>query len=121
MVQLFEASVALASGRTVAGVTTHRAVRVRAVIERPPAAPGCVPPFPVSADWWTGTLLAWRWVDRGERTWTAFVRYRREGLLYQHWVSGEIIAPAEWPDGGAAAAQPSRRQDRRTTSGCTGP
>lgn len=68
-----------------------RPVRVRAVLERPPPPPGVVAPFPAPVDWWAGELLAWRWVDQAEGLWTGLVRYRREGLLYEHWVSGELL------------------------------
>lgn len=50
-----------------------------------------MPPFPVPVDWWSGELLAWRWVDQVEGLWTGLVRYRREGLLHEHWVSGELL------------------------------
>lgn len=73
------------------GVST-RPVRVRAVRERPPPPPGVVAPFPAPVDWWAGELLAWRWVDQGEGLWTGLVRYRREGLLHEHWVSGELLS-----------------------------
>lgn len=66
-------------------------VRVQAVIERAPAPPGCVPPLPEQARWWPGTLLSWRWVDQSQQTWTGLVRYRREGLLHEHWISGELL------------------------------
>lgn len=67
-------------------------VKVEAVIERPPPPPW-VGDLPVeeATSWWPGTLLDWRWVDKPEGTWTALVQYRREGLTYLHWVSGELL------------------------------
>ena len=41
--------------------------------------------------WWPGTLRAWRWIDRDERIWTGLVDYSRDGLLYSHWVNGDLI------------------------------
>jgi hypothetical protein len=77
-------------------------VRVRAVIERPAKPPWIAElPFPAPMTWWPGNLLGWRWIDRRERTWTALVRYRREGLMYEHWVSGELLDVL--PDAGAEA------------------
>ena len=61
------------------------------MIERPAPPPGIVAPFPERAEWWPGCLLAWRWVDRAQRTWTALVRYQHEGLHCEHWVCGEIV------------------------------
>ncbi len=55
-----------------------------AVIARAPAPLGCAAPFPVETNWWPGTLLAWRWIDREWRTWTALVRYQRDGLMHEH-------------------------------------
>lgn len=73
-----------------------RSVRVRAVIERPPPlAWVCDLPFPERVDWWPGSLLSWPWIDRERRTWTALVRYQREGLLYEHWVNGDLLAVAD--------------------------
>ncbi|MBK9741173.1 MAG: hypothetical protein IPO93_17170 [Actinobacteria bacterium] len=67
-------------------------VRVQAVIERPPAPPWIGElPFAERAEWWPGVLLAWRWLDRREGLWTALVRYHREGLTYEHWLSGELL------------------------------
>lgn len=68
-----------------------RPVRVRALIERPPPAPGCTVPFAERVEWWDGRMLAWRWVDRDQRLWTALVEYSREGLLYHHWLSGDLV------------------------------
>ena len=70
----------------------NRLVKVEAVIERPPPPPW-VGDLPVeeATSWWPGTLLDWRWVDKPEGTWTALVQYRREGLTYLHWVSGELL------------------------------
>lgn len=69
-----------------------RPCRVRAVIERPPAPPwiGALPESDGS-DWWTGTLRAWCWVEAGLRTWTGLVDYSRDGLLYSHWVDGDLV------------------------------
>ena len=69
-----------------------RPVLVVAVLERPPAPPwvGTVP-FPERAESWPGWLLGWRWVDQAAGTWTGLVRYRREGLLYEHWIAGELL------------------------------
>jgi hypothetical protein len=72
-------------------VSGHRSVRVQAVIARAPAAPGCTAPFPVKTDWWPGTLLASRWVNREKRAWTALVRYQRDGLMHEHWVNGDLL------------------------------
>ncbi len=65
---------------------------MEAVIERPPA-PRWIGelPFPVRTDWWPGTLLSWRWVDRERALWSGLVRYLREGPNYEHAVSGELI------------------------------
>lgn len=70
---------------------TPRSVRVEAVIERPPSPPWCQAPPAERTDWWEGTLLAWRWTDATRTAWTGLVRYSREGLLYEHWVSGELL------------------------------
>jgi hypothetical protein len=69
-----------------------RLVRVEAVIERPPPPPwiGGLP-FPERQAYWPGTMLDWRWVDRQAGTCTALVQYRRDGLTYLHWVSGELL------------------------------
>jgi len=73
-------------------VGVSRPVRVEAIIERPPAPPwiGELPcPEPVES--WPGTMLHWRWGDKQAGTWTALVQYRRDGLMYLHWVSGELL------------------------------
>jgi hypothetical protein len=73
-------------------------VRVEAVIERPPAPPWIGDlPYPETAESWPGTMLDWRWIDKRASTWTALVQYRRDGLTYLHWVSGELldVDPAE--------------------------
>ena len=76
---------------TVRGVLS-RACRVEAVIERPPAPPWVGElPVPEAAAWWPGRLRAWRWIDREKRVRTGLVTYCRDGLLYEHWVSGELI------------------------------
>ncbi|MBK9740865.1 MAG: hypothetical protein IPO93_15515 [Actinobacteria bacterium] len=36
-------------------------------------------------------LLSWRWLDKREGLWTALVRCHREGLTYEHWLSGELL------------------------------
>jgi len=36
-------------------------------------------------------MLAWRWVDREKRMWTALVRYQRDGLVHEHWVNGDLL------------------------------
>jgi hypothetical protein len=46
---------------------------------------------PEGAAWWSGTLRAWRWIDRDRRIWTGLVDYSRDGLLYSHWVNGDLI------------------------------
>jgi hypothetical protein len=62
------------------------------VIERPPAPPWIGElSSPVREEFWLGTLLDWRWVDKPAGTWTALVQYRRDGLTYLHWVSGELL------------------------------
>lgn len=67
-------------------------MRVQAVIERPPAPPWIGElPFPTHAQWWPGRMLAWRWVDKKQGTWTALVRYTRDGLSYEHWLSGDLL------------------------------
>ena len=67
-------------------------MRVEAVIERPPAPPWvCDLPFPEPMAYWPGMMLDWRWVNTQQGTWTAMVQYRREGLTYLHWVSGELL------------------------------
>ena len=72
-------------------MSEHRSVRVQAVIARAPAPPGCTAPFPLETHWWPGTLLAWRWIDRERRAWTALVRYQRDGLMHEHWVNGDLL------------------------------
>jgi hypothetical protein len=74
------------------GVMPPRPCRVQAVIERPAPVPWVgVVPFPEPVDYWSGTLLAWRWLDPGAGLWTGLVQYRRDGLTYLHWVSGELL------------------------------
>jgi hypothetical protein len=36
-------------------------------------------------------MLDGRWIDEQLGTWTALVQYRRDGLTYLHWVSGERL------------------------------
>ena len=73
-------------------VQTHRSVRVAAVIERPPALPWVRDlPAHEPADSWPGTLLSWRWVDQDAGLWVGLVRYRRDGLMYEHSISGELL------------------------------
>ena len=69
-----------------------RPVRVEAIIERPPPLPwvGDLPPHEPVA-WWPGTLRSWRWLDKDAGLWVGIVRYRREGLLYEHAVNGELL------------------------------
>jgi len=70
----------------------HCSCRVEAIIERPPAPPWISELlFPLHEEFWPGTLLDWRWLDKAAGTWTALVQYRREGLTYLHWVSGELL------------------------------
>jgi hypothetical protein len=45
----------------------------------------------VRVESWPGTVLAWRWTDKGQRLWTGLVRYQRDGLNYEHAVSGELL------------------------------
>ena len=69
-----------------------RPVTVQALIERPPAPPWIGDlPTPTGAPVWHGYLLDWRWTNKDDRTWTAQVRYTRDGLTYEHWVSGELL------------------------------
>lgn len=73
-------------------MTAHRSVRVEAIIERPPPLPwvGSLPvPEPVES--WPGTLLSWRWLDKAAGLWVGIVRYRRDGLIYEHAVNGELL------------------------------
>jgi hypothetical protein len=70
----------------------RRLVRVEAVIERPPAPPWIGElPYPEPLASWPGTKLDGRWLDEAAGTWTALVQYRRDGLTYLHWVSGELL------------------------------
>ena len=79
-------------------------VRVEAVIERPLPLPWVVAelPFPERVESWPGMLLAGRWLDKYAGLWTGLVRYEREGLLYEHWMSGDLIRPVDQPDQVAA-------------------
>jgi hypothetical protein len=74
-------------------VMKPRRCRVEAVIERPEVPPWIVHPLPPHepADHWPGWLLAWRWTDQGKGLWTGQVQYRRDGLTYEHTVSGELL------------------------------
>lgn len=36
-------------------------------------------------------MLAWRWLDKEQGTWSALVRYSRDGLSHEHWMSGELL------------------------------
>lgn len=47
--------------------------------------------MPEKADTWPGSLLAWRWVDQAAGLWTGLVRYRREGLMHEHWIAGDLL------------------------------
>jgi hypothetical protein len=88
-------------------VSLTRPVRVEAVIERPPAPPWIGElPFPERVDYWPGTLLDWRWVDKTARLWVGLVRYQRDGLTYEHAVSGELLTVVRmlaWSGPGALA------------------
>lgn len=72
---------------------------------RPPAAPPAAPGLQVAPDvdggsWLPGVLLAWRWTDETAGTWSGLVRYSRgNGLVYEHWLSHEVI----WPASGSEA------------------
>jgi hypothetical protein len=69
-----------------------RRIHVQAVIERSPPPPWVGElPFREPVEWWTGTLLSWRWTDRAAGLWIGLVRYQRDGLNYEHAVSGELI------------------------------
>ncbi len=46
--------------------------------------------MPEKTDTWPGTLVAWRWIDDDAGLWTGLVRYRREGLMHEHWIAGEL-------------------------------
>jgi hypothetical protein len=73
-------------------VEVHRSVLVEAIIERPPPLPWvCDLPVTESVEWWPGTLLSWRWLDKDAGLWVGIVRYRRDGLLYEHAVNGELL------------------------------
>ena len=82
---------------TVARVLLPTPVHVEAVIERPPPLPWVVAelPFPERVDYWPGTLLAARWLDKAAGVWTGLVRYERDGLLYEHWLPGDLITPTD--------------------------
>lgn len=86
-------------------VQVVRSVRVEAVIERPPPLPwvGALP-VPVRVDSWPGTLLAWRWLDREAGTWVGIVRYQRDGLMYEHAISGELLVVLPTADDDASSA-----------------
>jgi len=57
-------------------------------------------PFPERVESWVGVLRAWRWIDVEQRIWAGLVDYSREGLLYSHWVNGDLIDVQ--PDDGQA-------------------
>lgn len=40
---------------------------------------------------WPGTMLSRRWLDKAVRLWAGIVRYRRDGLMYEHAVNGELL------------------------------
>ena len=84
-----------------------RPCRVRAVIERPPAPPWIAAdrlPIPGREPWWPGRIRAWRWIDRDKGTWTALVDYSRDGLLYSHWVHGDLLDVEPGPSGDSPTA-----------------
>jgi hypothetical protein len=76
-----------------------RRVHIQPVIERAPPPPWVGElPFPETAPWWTGTLLSWRWTDRAAGLWTGLVRYQRDGLNYEHAISGELLDVQPQPE-----------------------
>ena len=99
----------------------HRSVLVEAIIERPPPLPwvGDLPvPEPVAS--WPGTLLSWRWLDKDAGLWVAVVRYRRDGLLYEHAVNGELLRVLpDTPDEGPGPTL-SDESASNTARGATG-
>ena len=48
-------------------------------------------PVPQPVERWPGTLHSWRWLDKAAGLWVGIVRYRRDGLLYEHAVKGELL------------------------------
>ena len=81
-------------------MTAPRSVLVEAIIERPPPLPW-VGDLPVTQPEtaWPGTLLSWRWLDKDAGLWVGMVRYRRDGLMYEHAVNGELLTVLpETPD-----------------------
>jgi len=67
-------------------------VLVEAVLERPKPPPWVCDLEPVEkVPCWHGWLQSWRWIDQDARIWTGVVRYNREGLNYEHAVSGALI------------------------------
>lgn len=60
-------------------------------------------PFPERVDSWVGVLRACRWIDAEQCIWTGLVDYSREGLLYSHWVNGDLIDVQ--PDDGQASME----------------
>lgn len=61
-----------------------RPCRVRAVVERPKPPPWILAeePYTEPTDWWPGTLLPWRWIDRKTGLWSGVVHYSHDGLSY---------------------------------------
>jgi hypothetical protein len=51
------------------------------------------------ADRWPGTVLAWQRSEAGWRGLVRFSRVGREGygLVYEHWLSADVLEPQE-PD-----------------------
>lgn len=66
---------------------------VEAIIQRPATSPWIVHalPEPENVASWPGRLLDWRWTDKDKGLWVGLVRYTRDGLTYEHAVSGELL------------------------------
>ena len=74
-------------------MTPPRRVRVRIHATRPAAAPGCTLPPASTSGWVPASLIASRSDDAGD--WTGLVRYTRDGLVHEHWMTGADIRPEE--------------------------
>jgi hypothetical protein len=74
-------------------VQQPRPCLVEAIIRRPAPAPWIVHalPEPENVPFWPGWLLDWRWTDKDKGLWMGLVRYTRDGLSYEHAVSGELL------------------------------
>lgn len=48
-------------------------------------------PYTERVQWWPGTLLSWRWIDREAGLWSGVVRYSHDGLSYEHAMAGDLI------------------------------